>query len=121
METVSTLTALASLFQAMGGWEFGVLAVLIIAGPVVLVLLVSKSNKELRDEIKAQMEADNKRFEVVVRNYEDNVLLVKDYLKLAGDLSTVIHLNTEAMTRLVDRIDSNHYCPMVRKKGNPDE
>lgn len=105
MDVVATVTALTALFQVLSGWEFAVLAVLIIAGPVLLVLLVSKSNKELRDEIKKQMEADNKRFEAVVRNYDDNVLLVKDYLKLANELMTVIHLNTEAMTRLVDRID----------------
>ena len=48
-----------------------------------------------------------KRFEVVVRNYDHNVLLVEGYQKLSNDLAGIIHMNTQVMTRLVERID-NH-------------
>jgi len=37
--------------------------------------------------------------------YENNVELVKQYQGLAGDLKDVIVMNTQAMTKLVERID----------------
>lgn len=43
------------------------------------------------------------------RMYENNVELVKRYEDLAGDLKDVIILNTQAMTKLVERID-NKVC-----------
>lgn len=60
-----------------------------------------------------------KRFEAVVRMYEDNVLLVKGYEKLAGDLTNIIHLNTQVNTRLVEKIENNAYCPAIRARGIP--
>jgi hypothetical protein len=42
--------------------------------------------------------------------YLTNASLVKRYEEVAGDLREVVILNTQAMTRLVDRIDKekNH-------------
>lgn len=57
----------------------------------------------------------DKRFEEVVRMYENNVLLVKGYERLAEDLTNVIMLNTQIQTRLVEKIDNNLFCPMVKK------
>jgi glucose-6-phosphate dehydrogenase assembly protein OpcA len=53
----------------------------------------------------------------VTRYYEDNVLLVKGYERLAGDLASIIHLNTQAQTHLVEQIKNNMFCPMIREKG----
>lgn len=58
-----------------------------------------------RDMVMRMMVDQEKRFEAVVRNYENNVILVQNYEKLANDLAGVIHLSTQAMTKLVDRID----------------
>ena len=56
----------------------------------------------------------------MTRYYENNVDLVKHYEKLADDLSSVIHLNTRAMTELVEKIRNNMFCPIIREKGpNP--
>lgn len=60
----------------------------------------------------------DKRFEVVVKNYENNVLLVENYQKLANDLATIIHLNTQVMTKLVEKIDNNLFCPIVKNGGS---
>lgn len=49
--------------------------------------------------------------------YHSSVKLVEAYEKLSGELSGVIHLNTQVSTRLVERIDSNMFCPLVREKG----
>jgi len=53
----------------------------------------------------------------VVRMYEDNVLLVKNHQRLADDLVAIIQLNTQVQTRLVEKIDNNMFCPLVRKEG----
>ena len=56
-------------------------------------------------------------FGSVVKMYEDNVKLVKDYNKLAEDLANIIHLNTQTQTQLVESIKHNQFCPQVRKAG----
>lgn len=71
----------------------------------------------IKEQFTAVMEASEKRFEAVVRMYEDNVLLVKGYERLAGDLANIIHLNTQMQTRLVEKIESNMNCPIVRDGG----
>jgi hypothetical protein len=53
----------------------------------------------------------------ISRFYEDNILLVKGYERLAGDLTSIIHLNTQAQTHLVDQIRNNMFCPVIREKG----
>ena len=73
-------------------------------------------------------EEDNRRVEkvlsqykedmrIMTRYYENNVDLVKHYEKLAEDLSSVIHLNTKAMTILTEKIQNNMFCPAVRERG----
>lgn len=46
--------------------------------------------------------------------YDKNVSLVRDYHSIASDLSSVVILSTQTMTRLADEIRQNQYCPMVR-------
>ncbi|MHB1059806.1 MAG: hypothetical protein ACYC0F_18175 [Rhodanobacter sp.] len=71
----------------------------------------------IKEQFTAVMAASEKRFEAVVRMYEDNVLLVKGYERLAGELANIIHLNTQMQTRLVEKIESNMNCPIVRDGG----
>ena len=59
-----------------------------------------------------------KRFETVVTNYENNVLLVEGYQKLANDLAGIIHLNTQMMTKLVEKIENNRFCPVMKEGRN---
>ncbi len=54
----------------------------------------------------------------VTRFYEDNVLLVKGYERLAGDLTSIITLSTRTLEGLVQRIDQNQFCPMLRRGGS---
>lgn len=49
--------------------------------------------------------------------YERNVELVERYEKHADDLSEIIHLNTQVMTRLVEGINNNMFCPVIRDNG----
>lgn len=107
---------LAALFRAMDGSEFGYLLLALMVPPLILVWALFK----LRDEIKRQHQVDKERFETVVRMYEDNVVLVRNYEKTADGLQTVIHLSTKAMTMMMEKINNNHYCPIVRERSKPD-
>lgn len=58
------------------------------------------------------------------QKYNNNVLLVeetqriaKQVVQIAGELSSVVVLNTQVQTRLAEKIDNNLFCPMVRKGG----
>lgn len=72
----------------------------------------------LERQFTAIITQQEKRFEVVVSNYNNNVLLVEGYQKLADDLAGIIHLNTQMMTKLVEKIENNQFCPMVKEKRN---
>jgi len=56
--------------------------------------------------------------------YEDNVRLVEDYSLtckrlegLYGETLSVISLNTQTQTHLVESIKNNQFCPLVREKA----
>ena len=71
----------------------------------------------MKDHFRNATENQDKRFEAVVRMYEDNVRLVSGYERLAGELTSVILLNTQVNTKLVERIDNNLFCPIVKEGG----
>lgn len=48
--------------------------------------------------------------------YENNVELVKNYLRLAGDLKDIIIINTQKWQETHDKIVANQFCPNVRLK-----
>ena len=81
--------------------------------------LASARHKEEKDAMEKQFMAiiaqQEKRFEAVVKNYESNVLLVESYQKLANELATIIHMSTQVMTKLVEKIDNNMFCPMIKE------
>ena len=89
-EQVSILTTLLGVIQAVSSWPFGVIAFLFLIGPWLLNLFLAYFFK--------------RRFEEVVRMYENNVSLVKNYEKVSGDLKDVIILNTQTMTTLIETI-----------------
>ena len=76
-----------------------------------------KQREEHKEELVAIMAKYEKDMATVTRFYEDNVLLVKGYDRLAGDLSNIIALNTQGLTRLVEKIENNMHCPVVREGG----
>ena len=48
------------------------------------------------------------------RMYANNVKLVESNDQLARDLKDVVIMNTQVMTKLVESINTNQYCPQVR-------
>lgn len=88
---LSTIATIINILSGFSGWPFGMVVFIVVIGPWIsafsLVYLQSR------------------RFEKVVVMYKNNVALVEDYSRLAKDLHDVVIMNTQAMTRLVDRID----------------
>ncbi|MBE0598298.1 MAG: hypothetical protein IH614_13605 [Desulfuromonadales bacterium] len=72
---------------------------------------------EHKKDLAAVLENYRADMQKVTRYYEDNVLLVKGYERLASDLSGIIHLNTQVQTHLVEQIKNNMFCPVIREKG----
>ncbi|EAT16077.1 hypothetical protein HTZ97_16300 [Desulfuromonas acetoxidans] len=72
---------------------------------------------DFRDRTGELITGQEKRFEAVVRMYENNVEMVRDYHKLADDLTGVITLTTRTLEALVQKVDNNMFCPAVREKG----
>lgn len=71
---------------------------------------------QMKEQYLAIIAQQERRFEIVVKNYENNVILVESYQKLANELAGIIHLSTQVLTQLVEKINNNLYCPMVKEK-----
>lgn len=129
-------TSLIGLVKAFGTWPQSLVLIVLAAvyglGPWLVVIVVTRGQdkrfsahelhsteliSELRESFVAATTEQDKRFAAVSLMYENNVLLVKGYERLASDLANIIHLNTQTNTKLVEKINNNHYCPVVRGKS----
>lgn len=140
-DQVSAITAMAAIVQAIGALPLSALMVLLVVGPWlslagVTVLQARRADREarraeivtaeanirvekamttFREETTRLVNSQEKRFEAVVRMYENNVKVVDDYHSLASDLTAIITLSTRTLEGLVQKIDNNQFCPAVRK------
>ena len=105
---------IAMIIKAMDGSQFGMLLLALVVPPVLIIIALFL----LREEIRRREIADKERFEEVVRMYEHNVLLVKSSEKTAEGLQNVIYLSTQAITRMMEKADNNHFCPVIRERRN---
>ena len=97
---LSAIASFVKIISSVSGWPFGMIIFVIVIGPWVSAFLL--------------VYLQSRRFEKVVVMYKNNFKLVEDYAHLATDLHDVVIMNTQAMTRLVDSIKTNQYCPAVR-------
>ena len=130
---VTAIAAVTAMLQVLSGWKAWGVLVAITMGPwvclvTVVAILIDRIYSKLADQISllttrvAETDANIKeRFDRTVRNYEDNVVLVQGYEQLSETLAQTIKRNTEAITRLNDRIDNNHFCPASRIKERSNE
>jgi len=103
-DQIAVVTAIANLLREISGWPLGTLLLFIIIGPWVIALVLTYT----------QGKRFERRFEEVVRMYENNVSLAERQEEVARDLREVVIMNTQAMTKACDAINSNQFCPMVR-------
>lgn len=75
---------------------------------------IQDDHREQVSLILAQYKEDVKK---VSDYYNRNVELVERYERLSDDLSGIIHLNTQVQTQLVEKIQNNMFCPLVRDNG----
>jgi len=81
---------------------FKILEMVLNLGPIGVILVIWYFDKQQVDKTLSQYREDMLEQR---KMYENNVELVKQYQGMAGDLKDIIMLNTQAMTKLVDRID----------------
>ena len=113
-DQLTALTALAALLKSVGVLPLSMIICFCVLGPWVAMssaLIAMRKDSERRDN------DATKRFEAVVRMYENNVDLVKGYQDLSEDLAGIIHLNTQSQTQVVEAIKGNQFCPNMRKGG----
>lgn len=91
VEQVAMLGALATLLERIGGWPLGLIMFVVVVGPWIFAGFL--------------VWIFQKRFEAVVEMYKNNVKLLEKDQELACDMKEVVIMNTQAMTRLVDRIN----------------
>lgn len=99
MDNILTLPGLAELVKQIG------------FPGVVLVLwfLTYRDQGRILQQYQRDMQEQRKM-------YENNVELVKRVLTIADEQQEIIIMNTRIQQSLVDRIESNQFCPMVRLK-----
>lgn len=122
-----TVSAVAHILEALGPWGL----VLVVLGTnlavpcVVLVLWFFNSRRvdrllqTYREDVQKTLGAYRASVDEIAQYYKDNVELVKSWERLADDITGIVSLNTRTMQRLVDRVESNWFCPAVKKEAQP--
>jgi hypothetical protein len=147
--SLTELASIAKLIEVLGGWPIGLLIVLTLIGPwIVLIWIVrglAAADKKATENAAAADKAATERArehdlksqenlaklkeitEAGWQAYKDNVDLVKETqavakqaVNLASELAEIVHLNTQAMTTLIDSVKNNMFCPQVRKATGKD-
>ena len=106
-EQVSAIEAIAHILEKMGTMPIFSLIVMIIVGPWVAMFFISRGQE--------------KRFETVVKMYENNVKLVECYEEFSKNMQELVIYNSRTMGEVKTRIDNNLYCPIVRRKTQQKE
>jgi hypothetical protein len=78
-----------------------------------LVLIMWYWGERRRDELMRQYRED---MLAQRRMYENNVILVEAYQKLAQEQQTVTIMASDGLARLSQQVETNQFCPMVRLK-----
>jgi hypothetical protein len=104
-DQLSTLTALAGLVKSIGTWPIMSIVVLVVLGPWVVNAYTSYQHQ--------------RRFEAVVKMYEDNVTLVSTTQELGKGYREQLIYTTEVVREAKTIAENNLHCPMVRKQTKP--
>jgi hypothetical protein len=82
-------------------------------GPVGLLVYIYWSDQR---SIKRIQDEASQRFAAMKEMYESNVTLVKNYESISKALVDLVTLNTQHLTTVEQKIDSNQFCPFTRTK-----
>jgi hypothetical protein len=121
----NTLAALLGFLAGMSPATLVTMTIIVVVSPfgvLVLVLVFNHCNERrraaelaaYRDDMAKVLADYGKSIEEVAGYYKDNVKLVTAYEKIAASLQDTVVLNTQTMTRMVDAICTNQFCPGAR-------
>lgn len=111
------------------GWVMAVTQILGLPGLIFVIWhfdnrRLERKEEMRRKEVDAILAQYREDVAAIRRLYESNVRLVEDYAAMSKRIESlhteamsVISLNTQAQTRLVETIRGNMFCPLVREKG----
>lgn len=100
-QDVAFATAVAAIFGQIGSWPLISVFLAIILGPwlgMALFFVIM-----------------SRRHDKMVQMYEANVTLVHTTQKLAEGWQDVVVLSTQIMTKVLTAVESNLFCPLMRK------
>jgi len=104
-EQLATMTALAGIIESIGTWPVLSIVVLVVLGPWVVNAYTSYQHQ--------------RRFEAVVKMYEDNVILVSTTQELGKGYREQLIYTTQVVHDAKHIAENNLHCPMVRKSLKP--
>ncbi len=110
-EQIAILSGIIGILDKLGTWPMGLLIFFSILGPWILCFLLSRSSEKRQEALNQEQE---KRYQAVQKMYENNVELVKTCNRLAEEHQELVIMNTQALTKLIEKIDQNQSCPYQR-------
>jgi uncharacterized membrane-anchored protein YhcB (DUF1043 family) len=134
-QDVAALTMLLSVLKQMSTWPFGVIIFAMVIGPWLFAFIFWRMDNRRflqqaetnQAQVKETLRQYRQDVSEIKRLYESNSRLVmatneafKRLEKIYGESVSVISLCTQTQTKLVGAIESNQFCPLVRKKGGPE-
>jgi thiaminase len=134
-QDAAALTMLLSVLKQMSTWPFGAVAFAMVIGPWMFAFIFWRmdnrrfvaQDEKYKEQIETTLAHYRQDVSEIKRLYESNSRLVmatneafKRLEKIYGETIGVISLCTHTQARLVDNIETNQFCPIVRKKGAPE-
>ncbi|MDH4317204.1 MAG: hypothetical protein OEV64_02335 [Desulfobulbaceae bacterium] len=111
-EITTAATVVATILQALKDWKLTSLIALELFAPWIVLLLVSFYN--------------HRRFEAVVKMYENNYLQVEQiktmangFKEMADQYRETLIYSIQQVTEAKEVAENNLHCPLVRKNSNP--
>lgn len=95
-DQITALTAVAAIVSKVGTWPIGSVIAAIVGGPWIAMYFISN--------------AQEKRHRLVCKMYEDNVVLVKAYERMAEEQFDTVRLTTAAVTEMTTFLKTQVPC-----------
>lgn len=113
-ETITFGAAMITIFNAIGQGPLIAIIFAVVIGPWIMAFFLFRASEKTQE----------KRFGAVSEMYENNVRLVENYEHLSqeaaqanSDQRAMIMMSTAELTKLQEKIQTNQYCPRVRRDG----
>lgn len=100
-DQIGMVLAVLALVEKIAGWPLWVVILVILIGPWVTLFILDRNHERRAIASKKQ--------------YDNNVVLLKETQSIARDLREIVILSTQTMQQLTDDIEKNQFCPIVKR------